>query len=258
MAAAGFCAGAGSARSSDRDGNTVIPASLAGMALPVAVQHSGRQPDMAMRLPVKRCGSSNHGHSAAPSWVTAPPGAWPTSRAYLASAPARCRGGRGFQALPPLREFAVVDQQIHAARAGIDPDAVAVAHQRQRTADEGFRRDIADAHAARRAGEASVGDQRDLLAHPLPVDQRGDAEHLAHAGTADRTLVADDQHLAGGIVAVADGIDAALLVLEHARGAFEHQALQAGDLDDGAIGAEIALQHRDAAVRHDRLAGRER
>jgi len=33
MAAAGFCAGTGSARSSDREGKIVIPASLADMAL---------------------------------------------------------------------------------------------------------------------------------------------------------------------------------------------------------------------------------
>src|SRR5947199_7840595 len=49
---------------------------------------------------------------------------------------------------PPLCEFIGVDQQIHAARAGIDPDPVASAHQRQRAADERFRRDIADAYSA--------------------------------------------------------------------------------------------------------------
>src|SRR6266478_9149402 len=54
---------------------------------------------------------------------------------------------------PPLCKFIVVDQQIHAARAGIDPDPVALAHQRQRAADERFRRDIADAHSARSVGK---------------------------------------------------------------------------------------------------------
>src|ERR1700733_1153020 len=41
-----------------------------------------------------------------------------------------------FPCLSPLREFGVIDQHIHAARAGIDTDAIALAHQRQRTADE--------------------------------------------------------------------------------------------------------------------------
>ena len=158
--------------------------------------------------------------------------------------------------LPPQCEFLLVDQNVHPACAGIDPDAIAVAQQRQRSADKGFRRDIADTHAARRTGKPSVGDQRDLLAHSLPVDQRGDAEHLAHAGTADRTFIADHQHFACRIVAVADGIDASFLILEYARVAFEYEVLQAGDLDHGAIGTEIALEHGHATVRHDRLAHR--
>ena len=121
--------------------------------------------------------------------------------------------------LPPRREFTVVDQEIHAARGGIDPDAVAFAHQRQRATDEGFLRDVADAHATRRSGKTPVGDEGDLLAHSLSVDQRGDAEHLAHAGAADRALVADHENVAGGVFAIAHGIDAVLLVLEYTGGA---------------------------------------
>src|SRR5579871_3360353 len=76
----------------------------------------------------------------------------------------------------PSGKFTLIDAQIHAPRRGIDLDPIAVAHQRQRSADKGLRRDIANAHPARRAGEATVGDQRDLLAHALSVDQRGHAE----------------------------------------------------------------------------------
>src|SRR6516225_243490 len=53
--------------------------------------------------------------------------------------------------LATFRELVVVDQQIHAARTGIDPDAVSVPHQRQRATHKGFRRDVTDAHAARGA-----------------------------------------------------------------------------------------------------------
>ena len=38
--------------------------------------------------------------------------------------------------LTALGEFMVVDQKIHAARGGIDPDAVAFAHQRQWSTDK--------------------------------------------------------------------------------------------------------------------------
>jgi len=155
---------------------------------------------------------------------------------------------RRLPGFPTCGEFIIVDQQVHAARAGIDPDTVAFAHQRQRTADEGFRRHIADAHAAGRAGKASVGDEGNVLAHALAIDQRGDTQHLAHAGAANRALIADDQHVAGGIFAVAHGVDAMFLVLEHARGPFEHQIPEAGHLDHGAIGAKVALQHRHAAI----------
>src|SRR5262249_26032025 len=159
--------------------------------------------------------------------------------------------------LASLGKLALVDAQVHAPRSSIDLDAVAVSHQRQRPTDEGFRRDIADAHASRRTRETAIGDECDLLAHALSIDQGGDAEHFPHAGTADRPLVTDHEHLARGVGAVAHGLDAMFLVLEHTRHTLKYKALPPRDLDDRPVGAEIALQHRHAAIRHDRLADRE-
>src|SRR4029079_1262893 len=159
--------------------------------------------------------------------------------------------------LPPRGEFLVVNQEIHAARAGIVPDAVALVHEGQRPADEGFRRDIADAHPPRGAGKTAVGDERHLLTHALSVNQRGDAQHLPHPGAADRALIADDENLTFAVFAIANGIDAVFLVLEHPRGALEYPVLDAGTLDDGPVRTEIALQDRAASVRHDRLADAE-
>ena len=65
-----------------------------------------------------------------------------------------------------------------------------------RPAERRLRPDMADAEAARAAGEAAVGDQRDLLADALAVERRGGRQHLAHAGAAARALVADDEDLA--------------------------------------------------------------
>src|SRR5215471_12968072 len=70
---------------------------------------------------------------------------------------------RRFPRLMPPRKLGFIDQEIHAARRGIDPDAVAVAHQRQRTANERFRRDVADTHPPCCAGETPICDQGDLL-----------------------------------------------------------------------------------------------
>src|SRR5437016_2032786 len=140
-------------------------------------------------------------------------------------------------------QFVITDQNIHPARAGIDTNPVAFAHQRQRAADEGFRRDISDAHAARCARETPVGDKGDFLAHPLAVDQCGDAKHLAHAGAADRAFVPDDEHVAFTVLALPDGLDTRLLILEHPRGALEQQLLQAGDLDHGTIWTKISLEN---------------
>src|SRR5436190_723412 len=98
------------------------------------------------------------------------------------------------------RELGLVEYHIDALCIRIDADAVAVLHHRERPADGRFRRDMPDADAARRPGEAPVGHERDFLAHLLPVDQGGDAEHFAHAGPAARTLLADHEHVAGFIL----------------------------------------------------------
>ena len=44
--------------------------------------------------------------------------------------------------------------------------------------------DVAGHEAARGAGEAAVGEQRDVLAEARADERRGDGEHLAHAGAA--------------------------------------------------------------------------
>ena len=139
-----------------------------------------------------------------PECVTAPRCAGPTSFAYFSSTPLsdldRARLPRGAAA----RDLGVVEQERERAALAVDADAVAVAHERDRPAERRLRADVADHQAARRAREAPVGEERDLLAHALAVDERGDAEHLAHAGAAARPFVADDEHVAFGVGARGD------------------------------------------------------
>src|SRR4029450_9467341 len=93
----------------------------------------------------------------------------------------------------------------------IDLDDVAVTNEPDRPPDRSLRTDVADAEPACCAGEASVGDQRDLLAGALAVQRRGGRQHLAHAGTAARSLVADHQHVAVLVFAVLDRVAAGFL-----------------------------------------------
>ena len=187
---------------------------------------------------------------AGPECVTAPRCAGPTSFAYFSSTPLSALDGARLPGGAPARELGGVEQQRRAcARSPSIADPVAVAHQRDRPAERCLGADVADHQAARRAREAAVGEERDLLAHALAVDERGDAEHLAHAGAAARAFVADHEHVALAIVARADGGEGVLLALEDARRALEHARRQAGDLDQRAVGCEVALQHDDAAGR---------
>ncbi len=160
-----------------------------------------------------------------------------------------CRGPPGF---PAFRHFRLGDFEREPAGFCIDDDAIAVPDQRQRSADPCFRRDIADHHAAGGAGEAAIGEQRDLLAHALPVDQRGHRKHLAHARPALGTFVANHQHFALRIRARRNHGGAVFLAVEHARPAAELQVLESGDLDERAIGREVALEHHQSAGVHDR------
>src|SRR3546814_6997572 len=112
---------------------------------------------------------------------------------------------------------------------------------------------MADAEAARGAGEATVGDQRHLVAHALPVERGGGRQHLAHARAALGAFVADDQHLAFLERALLDRGEGVLLAVEDARGAFEDQPGGAGDLDVGAVWRERASEADDTTCARARV-----
>ena len=106
------------------------------------------------------------------------------------------------------------------------------------------------------AREAPVGQQRDVLAEARAVDRGGDGEHLAHAGPARRPLVADDHDVARLDAAVRDGVHRGLLALEDARRTGVEAALVPDELDDAALGGEVAAQDGQAAARLDRIVER--
>src|SRR3546814_15389868 len=93
---------------------------------------------------------------------------------------------------------------------------------------------MTNAEAAGRARESAVGDQRDRIADTLAVERRGGRQHLAHAGTALRPLVADDEDATFLVLALVDRLAGVFLTIEAAYRAAELQVLHAGELHDGA------------------------
>src|SRR3712207_2986752 len=91
--------------------------------------------------------------------------------------------------LAALVELGVRDLDLDGALDGVDGDNVAVPDEADGAADRRLRTHVADAEAARRAGEAPVRDERDLVAHALAVERRRGGQHLAHARAAARSLV---------------------------------------------------------------------
>ena len=78
-------------------------------------------------------------------------------------------------------------------------------------------------------------------------------EHLAHAGTAGRALVADDDRVALRDRASLDGGEALLLGVEDTRRAAVKHAPVSSQLDHAALRREVSPRDRDAAVLLDRL-----
>src|SRR5207237_2196917 len=109
-------------------------------------------------------------------------------------------------------------------------DHVAVLDKPYRPADGRLRPDMANAEATCSTGKTSVRDQRHLAAHALTVERRRRRQHLAHARTAARPLVADDENLAFLVFAQRNRFEALLFRIEAARRAREFQFRHAGDL----------------------------
>ena len=99
-------------------------------------------------------------------------------------------------ALEPARDLRGRHVEVERLAIDVDRDLVAFPDDRDRAAERGFRRDVADHQAVRAAAEAAVGEQRHGLAEALADERAGDVEHLLHPGSADRAFVADHDHVA--------------------------------------------------------------
>src|SRR5437879_8553045 len=79
------------------------------------------------------------------------------------AAPGPFRRGDGLERRTALVEFGGIDQEIDASLLDIEPDHVAVLHQRQGTAGGRFRRDVQHDGAERRAAHPRIRDPHHVL-----------------------------------------------------------------------------------------------
>src|SRR5689334_10841395 len=148
-------------------------------------------------------------------------------------------------ARPPFgfafRELCVAQFYVKGTGNGVDLDDVAVLQKPDWPANGRFRADMADAEAARGAGEPAIGDQCDLTAGALPGQRSRGREHLAHAGSAARALVADDDDLAFPVGALLDRLEGVLLAIEAAGRPGKLQVRHARDFHDRSFWREVTL-----------------
>src|ERR1700693_695656 len=115
------------------------------------------------------------------------------------------------------------------ARRCIDADAIAVAHQANRAAHGGVRRNMSDHKPVAAAGKAAIGDQRHLRAEAHSGNRAGGTEHFPHSRTAARTLATNDDDVTTLHTAGQDRLRRPLLAVEYACTAFEAHAFVTRD-----------------------------
>ena len=124
-----------------------------------------------------------------------------------------------------------------------------------RPAADRLGRDVRGHEAVRGAGEAPVGDQRDALPQPLALTIAAVTASISRmpGPPAGPSLRITTTSPALDLVRE-HGRHRGLLAVEHARRADVAAALVAGELDDAAVGRDVAAQDREAAGGLERIA----
>ena len=142
------------------------------------------------------------------------------------------------------------DLEVERPRVEVEGDEVALPHVADRPALGRLGADVADAGAARPAGEAAVGDEGDRLAEAHPHDGGGGGEHLLHSRAAARAFVAQDDDVPLLHEARGDPLHRGFLALEDdGRAAVPpHRRGDARRLHDGALRGERPEEDGEAAA----------
>ena len=115
---------------------------------------------------------------------------------------------------------------------------------------------MAHHHAVGAAREAAIGDQGHLVAEAFADDRGGGGEHLAHARSANRALIADHHHIPFADLFGEDRGEGLLLALEHPGRAGEHRRFHTTDLRHAALAGEVALEDGQVPLGVERVTQR--
>src|SRR6185312_6616430 len=164
-------------------------------------------------------------------------GEW-LARLPRCAAATQLAGGKVGPDLPPYR---------------VDRNNVSVAQQSDGATDRGLGRNMSDHEPVAAAGKAPIGDQRDFVSQAAPDDGARGTQHFAHARTAHRTLVADDDDIARTHAPGKNGRGLLLLAVEHSGGAPEGLTFFPRDLGYRPFGSHVAVQDDQVALLPERL-----
>src|SRR5579884_4002295 len=145
---------------------------------------------------------------------------------------------------------------VEATLFDVENDHIAVVQSCDWPAYRRFRRDMADHQAVRGAAETAIGEQGHRLPQPFAHDGPCHAQHLAHAGTAARPLVANDHHIARLNLLPRHCPHRVLLTVEDARRSAMIEPLMACYFDHAAFRRDIALENHQSPVWFERLCER--
>ena len=130
----------------------------------------------------------------------------------------------------------------------VNVDQVAILQGGERPADCRLRRDVANHQSLRRSREPPVGDHGHRSAESFADDCGCHLQHLAHAGSATRTFVSDDDGVARHDLPAIHRGKGVLFAIEHTRRPAVRCCRVLSDLHDCSIGREVAAQHHEPAL----------
>ena len=115
----------------------------------------------------------------------------------------------------------------------IDGDRVAFVHKCNGAASCCFGRHVSHHHAPGAARETAIGNQADAFAQTSANECTRGGQHFGHARATFGAEVTQDHDVASFDLAIQNGLQSRLLVVEHAGRACDHGVLQTCDFGHG-------------------------
>ncbi len=144
---------------------------------------------------------------------------------------------------------------VQSAIRNIENDGIAVGDCGDGSTMRGFRSHVAGHQSVSGATEAAVSEKCYGVSKSSAYESRGDRKHFAHAGTALRSFIANDYHVASFDFVLVDVGERSFFIVEDARWATEIHGVVSGNFYDATFGREIAFENHQAASGLERILG---